>query len=43
VADRELARLFTPTIRLQVVEPPPGLALLNRFSEAWWRLVRVLL
>jgi GT2 family glycosyltransferase len=43
VGDRELARLFTPEIRLQMLEAPPGLRSLNRVAAAWWRLVRVLL
>jgi GT2 family glycosyltransferase len=43
VGDRELARLFTPEIRLQMLEAPPGLRSLNRVVAVWWRLVRVLL
>jgi hypothetical protein len=43
VPDRELARLFTPSVRLQVTAPPPGTGLLNPLVSAWWRLVRVFL
>ncbi len=43
VGDGQLARLFTPAIRLPMVEQPPGLSALNAVLGAWWRLVRVLL
>ena len=43
VSDRDLARLFTPTLQLQVMSPPPGTGLLNAVVVAWWRLVRVFL
>jgi GT2 family glycosyltransferase len=43
VPDRELSRLFTPSIRLQMLTPPPGMGLLNAVVGAWWRVVRVIL
>jgi GT2 family glycosyltransferase len=43
VPDRELARLFTPAIRLQMRTEPPGMAALNAVVAAWWRVVRVFL
>ncbi|HET8528149.1 MAG TPA: glycosyltransferase family 2 protein [Gaiellaceae bacterium] len=43
VADRELARLFEPELRLPMVAAPPGLGVLNALASLWWRLVRVVL
>lgn len=44
VPDRELARLFTPTVQLDgIVQQPRGIGAFNRFSRWWWRLIRVLL
>ncbi len=43
VPDRELAHLFTPTIRLRMLTAPPGLGALNAVVGAWWRVVRVFL
>jgi GT2 family glycosyltransferase len=44
VADRSLARLFTPIVHLEgMVEQPRGMGLLNVAVRAWWALIRVLL
>jgi GT2 family glycosyltransferase len=43
VPDSALARLLTPTVRLPMVDEPRGLAALNVFTAAWWRVVRVIL
>jgi GT2 family glycosyltransferase len=43
VSDHDLARLLTPRFEIQVVEHPPGTALLNALATAWWRAVRVFL